>query len=115
MTKLSTGDTQEKNQDHSDISGSDEFRSDVPAGMTLESIIDMTGEMKHLYELVMLHVEKSGGVTGPASYFTLVSPILDMLEEEIRFRYHEGMSKDQMKLVIRDWINKEIAGMQCVI
>lgn len=115
MTELSTSDIPKKNQDPSDISGSDEFRSDVPAGLTLESIIDMTGEMKHLHELVMLHVEKSGGVTCPASYFTLVSPILDMLEEEIRFRYHEGMSKDQMKLVVRDWINKEIAGMQCVI
>jgi hypothetical protein len=115
MIEPDTGDTSERDQDHTDISGSDSVRSDIPAGMTLESIIDMTGEMKHLHELVMLHVEKSGGVTCPASYFTLVSPILDMLEEEIRFRYHDGMTKEQIKYIVRDWINKEIAGMQCVI
>jgi hypothetical protein len=115
MTELDTGDTPERNQDHTDISGSGKFLSDIPAGMTLESIINMTGEMKHLHELVMLHVEKSGVVTCPASYFTLVSPILDMLEEEIRFRYHDGMTKEQIKRIVRDWINKEIARMQCVI
>jgi len=35
-----------------------------------------------------------------------------MLEKEIRFRYFEGMSRDQMKLVVQDWIDKEIADMR---
>jgi serine/threonine-protein kinase RIO1 len=35
-----------------------------------------------------------------------------MLEVEIRFRYRESMSKDQMKLVVQDWIDKEIADLK---
>jgi serine/threonine-protein kinase RIO1 len=79
--------------------------------MTLESLISLTDELAHLNELVMLHVEKSGGFTCTASYFTIVTPVLDMLEGEIRFRYRAGMSRNQMKLIIQDWIDKEIAGM----
>jgi hypothetical protein len=111
MTDQSTGDIPEKDRCSSDkpVGAGDVFSSEVPVGMTLESIIDLTGEMGHLNELVMLHVERSGGFTCTATYFTIVTPILDMLEVEIRFRYREGMSKDQMKLVVQDWIDKEIA------
>jgi hypothetical protein len=87
----------------------DPFTSEVPTGMTLESIIALTDELIHLNELVMLHVERSGGFTCQASYFTIVTPVLDMLEGEIRFRYRAGMSKDQIKLIVQDWIDKEIA------
>jgi hypothetical protein len=90
----------------------DLFTSEVPVGMTLESIVDLTGEMEHLNELVMLHVERSGGFSCTASYFTIVTPILDMLEVEIRFRYRKGMTRDQVKLVVQDWIDKEIAGLK---
>ncbi|MFA6332417.1 MAG: hypothetical protein WCX22_05655 [Methanoregula sp.] len=86
--------------------------TDVPGGMTLEGLVNLAGEMEHLNELVMLHVEKAGGFTCTAAYFTLVTPILDMLEVEIRFRYREGMTSDDLKSVIRDWINKEIAGIR---
>jgi len=65
--------------------------------MTLESLISLTDELAHLNELVMLHVEKSGGFT--------------CTEGEIRLRYRAGMSRNQMKLIIQDWIDKEIAGM----
>ena len=81
----------------------------VPQGMTLEAIVDLTGEMEHLNELVMLHIEKEGGFTTPASYFAMVQPILDLLEFEIRFRYYQGMTQQEMKLVIQDWIDEEIA------
>lgn len=90
----------------------DSFSSDIPVGMTLDSIISLTGEMEHLNELVILHVGRSGGFTCTASYFAIVTPILDMLEAEIRFRYHQGMSKEQLKLVIQDWIDTEIAGLE---
>ena len=85
---------------------------EIPKGMTLESLVDVTGEMGHLNELVMLHVEKSGGFTCTASYLAIVTPILDMLEDEIRFRYCADMTKEQLKVVIGDWITREIAGMQ---
>jgi hypothetical protein len=87
----------------------DPFTSEVPTGMTLEEIVALTDELAHLNELVMLHLEKAGGFTCQASYFTIVTPILDMLEVEIRFRYRTGMSKDQMKLIVQDWIDQEIA------
>ena len=114
MTDQSAGDTPEKEHCISDIpvEAGDAFRSEVPVGMTLESIINLTDEFEHLNELVVLHLGRSGGFTCTESYFTIVTPLLDLLEAEIRFRYHEGMSRDQMKLVVQDWIDKEIAGMQ---
>jgi hypothetical protein len=85
------------------------FLTMVPVGMTLENIIDRTGELEHLNELVMLHLEKSGGFTCTESYFSLVQPILDLLEVEIRLRYYHGMNYQEMKLLVQDWIDLEIA------
>jgi hypothetical protein len=81
----------------------------IPAGLTLENIIDLTEEFEHLNELVMLQLQKDGGVTCPESYFSAVHPILDLLEVEIRIRFHDGMGKQEMKLLIQDWIDEEIA------
>jgi hypothetical protein len=81
----------------------------VPQGMTLEAIVDLTGEMEHLNELVMLHIENEGGFTIPDSYFAMVQPLLDLLEFEIRVRSYPGMTQKEMKLVIQDWIDEEIA------
>jgi len=90
----------------------DPFESEMPVGMTLEHIIDLTGEMEHLNELVMLNLEKEGGFTSQAAYFTVVQPILDLLEVEIRFRYRTGMTKRQMKIIIGDLIDTEISLLQ---
>ncbi|AGB02521.1 hypothetical protein [Methanoregula formicica] len=84
----------------------------VPRGVTLEGLVTMTGEMEHLNELVLLHVEKAGGFTCTASYLTIVTPVLDMLEGEIRFRYRNGMDHAEIKSIIADWIDKEIAGFR---
>jgi hypothetical protein len=81
----------------------------IPQGMTLEAIVDLTGEMEHLNELVLLHIEKEGGFTTPDSYFAMVQPVLDLLEFEIRVRSCPGMTQKEMKLVIQDWIDEEIA------
>jgi hypothetical protein len=78
-------------------------------GMTLEEIIDASGEFEHLNELVLLHIKRSGGLKSPEDYFALVTPILDLLEREIRVCSVQGITKQQMKLVIQDWIDKEIA------
>ena len=85
---------------------------DVPRGMTLEGLVTMTGEMEHLNELVLLHVEKAGGFSCRASYLTIVTPVLDMLEGEIQFRYRDGMDRDDIKEIIASWIEREIAGMR---
>lgn len=85
---------------------------DVPRGMTLEGLVTMTGEMEHLNELVLLHVEKAGGFSCTASYLTIVTPVLDMLEEEIRFRYQDSMDREEIKGIIAGWIEREIAGMR---
>jgi len=84
----------------------------VSRGMTLESLVTLTGEMGHLNELVLLHVEKAGGFTCTASYLTIVTPVLDMLEGEIRFRYRDGMTHEEIKFIIAQWIDQEISGMQ---
>jgi hypothetical protein len=90
----------------------DPFTGTAMTGMTLERIVALTDELGHLNELVMLHLEKNGGFTSPAAYFTIVTPVLDMLEVEIRFRYRAGTSRDQMKLIVQDWIDKEIASLR---
>lgn len=90
----------------------DAFESEIPVGMTLESIIDLTGEMEHLNELVMLNLDKDGGFTCQAGYFSTVQPILDLLEVEIRVRYRPGMSKNEMKGIIGNWIDEEICSLQ---
>jgi hypothetical protein len=103
------------NPDDSCEPGSDTTLTDepfVPAGLTLENIIDLTEEFEHLNELVLLQIEKGGGITCPESYFNVVHPILDLLEVEIRIGFHPGMGKQEMKLLIQDWIDKEIADLK---
>jgi hypothetical protein len=91
---------------------SDGFLTELPVTMTLENIIDSTGEMEHLSELIMLSIERHGGFTSPEAYFTTVQPILDLLEVEIRIRCRAGMSRNELKLVIQDWIDSEIRSLQ---
>ena len=79
--------------------------------MTLEALVTMTGEMEHLNELVLLHIEKAGGFTCTASYLTIVTPVLDMLEGEIRFRYRDGMDHREIKAIIAGWIDREITSL----
>jgi hypothetical protein len=81
-------------------------------GVTLEAIIDITGEFEHLNELVARHIEKSGGLKNTDDYFTIVTPILDLLEVEIRVRSVHGLTIKRMKLIIQDWIDKEIADIK---
>lgn len=81
----------------------------VPSPMTLEGVIDFTGELAHLNELVVLHLEKYGGFTSPESYFSTVQPILDLLEVELRVRCSAGMTQQQVKLIVQDWIDDEIS------
>ena len=90
----------------------DDLSPGISSRMTLEDIIDLTGELEHLNELVLLHIGKDGGITGPESYFCKVQPILDLLEIEIRIRYRAGMSCQDLKLIVQDWIDKEIAGQK---
>jgi hypothetical protein len=87
----------------------EDFASGISQGMTLEKIIDLTGELEHLNELVLLDLKKGGGFSSPASYFAAVQPILDLLEYEIRLRYCPGMTREDMKLLVQDWIDEEIA------
>jgi hypothetical protein len=83
-----------------------------PSGMTLEDVIDVTGELEHLNELVVLSLEKSGGFTCTESYFSIVQPLLDLLEVELRVRCTSGMTQQQVKLIIQDWIDEEIADLR---
>lgn len=91
---------------------SDGFSTGLPVNMTLETIIDLTGEMEHLNQLVLLSLDRDGGFTSTEAYLATVQPIFDLLEVEIRFRYRAGMSKNEMKLIIQDWIDGEIRALQ---
>jgi len=95
-----------------DAEHQDVLRSAAPAAMTLEKLIDITGELEHLNELVMIHLGKEGGFTGQQSYFAIVTPVLDNLEIAIRQQYRPGMDRNELKLLIQDWIDREIAGLR---
>jgi hypothetical protein len=81
----------------------------VPKGMTLENIIDLTGELEHLNELIVLHLGKAGGFSCTEAYFSIVQPVLDLLEVEISIRYRPDMTLQELKLLVQDWVDKEIA------
>jgi hypothetical protein len=81
----------------------------VPQGMTLENIIDLTGELEHLNELIVIHLKKAGGFTCTEEYFSTVQPVLDLLEVEIRIRHRTDMTLQELKLLVQDWVDKEIA------
>lgn len=80
-------------------------------GLTLEEIMTRTGELEHLNELVLLHIERTGGFTTTAAYFIQITPILDKLECEIRNRTREGITQDEMKEIIHAWIDRELSGI----
>jgi hypothetical protein len=81
----------------------------VPLGMTLENIIDLTGELEHLNELIVIHLNKAGGFSCTEEYFSTVQPVLDLLEVEIRIRHRTDMTLQELKLLVHDWVDKEIA------
>jgi hypothetical protein len=110
--KSKNGIQNEMRPDCSSSPASDEYQSDVAAGLTLEQIVDLTGEFEHLNELVMIHINNSGGFSSPDAYFRIVRPVLDKLEAEIRIRLQPGMSAATLKLVIQDWIDTEIAALK---
>ncbi|MCX6698319.1 MAG: hypothetical protein NTV68_00090 [Methanomicrobiales archaeon] len=87
----------------------DELQNEITIGITIERIVDLTGEFCHLNELVTLHIDKQGGFTNPDTYLAIVQPVLDRLEVEIRTRYRSGMNTQQVKRIISDWIDREIA------
>ncbi|MFA4876908.1 MAG: hypothetical protein WC586_05805 [Methanoregula sp.] len=95
-----------------DPANGDVLQSTVPSAQTLENLIDMTGELEHLNELVLVHLGKSGGFQSPESYLAIVSPVLDNLESAIREQYRPGMNRDEIAGVIRCWIDREIAALK---
>lgn len=84
------------------------FRSDLPANMTLETLVELTGEIEHLNELVQRTLERDGGFTSVDAYLKTVQPILDLLEVEIRVQFRPGMRRNEWKLIIQDWIDSEL-------
>jgi hypothetical protein len=101
-----------KNTSEKQPSDGDDLLINFSDRMTLEAVIDVTGEFEHLNELIILSIEKCGGFKGTEDYFRTVTPILDLLEVEIRVRYSPGMTRKQMKLIIQDWIDNEIAELR---
>jgi len=110
MTRHSDENTDSPSDNGAERPGAgEENLSDLPVRMNLEQIIDMTGQLEHLNELIILHLEKAGGFTCTESYFITVQPVLDQLEGDIRFRYRSGMSAQQITLIVQDWIDQQIA------
>ena len=74
--------------DCSGLPASDENPCDVAAGLTLEQIVDLTGEFEHLNELVMIHINNSGGFSSPVHISELSGRYLSSWKQ----RYVSGSS-----------------------
>ena len=77
-------------------------------GLTLQDLIEGTGELEHLNTLVLRHLEEEGGFSGKEEYFTLVHPLLDELELHLRERLSPDMSIEEVKQIIHDWIEAKL-------
>jgi len=80
----------EKNNPVKPFTNDDDLLIFCSGQMTLEAIIDGTGEFEHLNELIMISLKKCGGFTETEDYLMKVHPILDLLEKEINSRYCPG-------------------------
>ena len=105
---IETGENAAKTEPSASVESSCQPPPETITGMSLEKIIEITGEFEHLNELIMIHIQQAGGFTGVDAYFRTVQPILDLLEVEIRVRCSVGINQQQMKLVVQDWIDQEI-------
>ena len=76
-------------------------------GLTLQALVEGTGELEHLNTLVLRHLEQAGW-TGTDNYFTLVRPLLDEMERDLRERLSPDMSPEEVKQIIHDWIEAEL-------
>ncbi|MDO9550826.1 MAG: hypothetical protein Q7J03_07615 [Methanoregula sp.] len=83
--------------------------SEFSGGITMEQLIDEMDEMSHLNEFILGYIDRNGGYTTPEAYFSQVQPVLDLLEVEIRVRVYPGITKNELKLIVQDWIDCEIA------
>jgi hypothetical protein len=108
MKAMSHSDRENATESSCSPETTDQGKGSCVSGMTLENIVDKTGELEHLNELVMIHLKKRGGFTTPEAYFTAIEPVLDMLEIELRVRCASAMTLQQVKLVVQDWIDGEI-------
>jgi hypothetical protein len=77
-----------------------------PVSMMLERMIDITGEFYHLGDLIA--IKKKMSRSKSHSFQEIVMPVLAGLDEEIRKRFHPDMDSIEMRLIVQDWIDKEI-------
>lgn len=82
--------------------------------ITLETVIIETGELDHLLKLIEKKREKvrieAGANEGLAAETVdkVINPVLEKLEEHLKKDIRAGMSRDEVKVLVHDWIEEQL-------
>ncbi len=83
--------------------------------ISLENVLKETGELDHLYRLVELKrqsisVEADDQAELAEKIFLMViNPLLEELEAYLRDAMHPGMAAPEVKMLVSDWIDGQMA------
>ena len=82
--------------------------SDENAGMALENILIVTGEMDHMNELLKHNAREKSGLSAQEMIDTVINPLLDELEDYIRSEVSAPQDTDFLKTVVHEWIRSKL-------
>ncbi|NYT06189.1 MAG: hypothetical protein GKC04_07465 [Methanomicrobiales archaeon] len=96
------------------------MRSAMPThwAMTLETVIEKTGELDHLFALVERRCRAAGVVaaspdaSAAAIVEEVINPLLAELECHLRGRLSPAMAEGEVKALIAAWIDDRIAELE---
>ncbi len=84
--------------------------SDENAGMSLEEILIVTGEMDHMNKLLQHRASDKSGVSPQEMLDTVIHPLLDELEDYIRSEVSVPQDTVYLKMVVDRWIRSRLNG-----
>lgn len=74
------------------------------AGMSLEEILLLTGEMDHMKELLQHYARDKPGISPQEMLESVIHPLLDELENYIKSEASAPQDADHLKAVVHRWI-----------
>lgn len=80
------------------------------AGMALEEILLVTGEMDHMNELLHHYARDKSGIGPQEMLDTVIHPLLDELEGYIRSEVSAPQDTEYLKMVVHRWIESRLNG-----
>jgi hypothetical protein len=83
--------------------------------ISLENVLEETGELDHLYRLVELKRQsvsieaENRGELAEKMFVLVINPLLEELEVYLRGAMQPGMEVPEVKVLVSDWIDTQMA------